>query len=213
MTAPLRLIKIPRDLTSAREAIAKVVGPGEKMHFLTFMQQVPATGRLLALAWAEALAPLADAWFGEPAVSVLQLGTVRHHTTRAAERAPWHCDANFFGGAGGRGLTFWLTLDDAGRTAPGVEFEFDGQAMTPVVPAGSALMFGPHVKHRTQLIDGDRISVEFRCSPRRLLEASGVLRSLAVVATELRDGGRWLCLRQGDEVLHSERIDQATVRL
>jgi len=145
------------------------------MRFVRLAAICGQAAKRLLLAWAESIEPIASEYFGEPAAAVLPLGTVRHHSTTAIERAPWHVDLVFFRPVEGRGVTAWLTFDDVGKTAPGIEFEFEGRSMIPLVPAGAGLMFGPRVKHRTQLIDGDRISVEFRCVP----------------AAMVRDGNDW----------------------
>lgn len=191
-TRPFEMIAIRRDLSSLREAVAAAVPPGQKAYLSRFLADQRAAGRLLILAYGETLAPMADRFFGEPAVSILTLGTVRHHTTHAAERAPWHADNVFFRGANGRGVTFWLTFNDAGETAPGLEFETADGPICPIVPAGSALMFGPNVRHRTQPIGGDRVSVEFRCVPASETVRTPGYLDVIHLRTEQAGGSRWL---------------------
>jgi hypothetical protein len=118
----------------------------------------PATGYELLLIYAENIAGHAGQILGDHAALLLPLGTARHNVAPATDMHPWHTDARFFK-PHGHGVTTWLTLDDVGETAPSIEF--GGGA--PILPAGTALMFGSNVRHRTQPISGDRVSVEFRC--------------------------------------------------
>jgi hypothetical protein len=163
-TMPFTVLPFPSATPDIRQVVAGLLQPGGKMSFARFCHARRDVGIPLIFGFAQALAHHAETLFGEPAIMGLPAGTLRYHGSEQADFAPWHTDAWFFRGDG-RGLTFWVTFDDVGETAPGVEFQVGDRTVSPRVPAGHALMFGPHVRHRTQTIHGDRISVEFRCVP------------------------------------------------
>ncbi len=110
------------------------------------------------------LAPYAAERFSRPAALLIDFCTLRHNRTGAVEIHPMHTDARFFGRKG-EGLTFWCPLDEVGTTAPGVTLLLDGREVTPKLGPGQALVIPPEVQHRTQAIDGERVSIEFRCVP------------------------------------------------
>lgn len=144
-----------------RSRIAAMVD-GRKAALGACWSRDPDAAVALVVAFFAHLAPTAAAAFGgrEPAL-LLGVCTLRHHRTGDAERAPWHTDARFFP-PDGVGLTFWCPADLVGPGVPGVEFR-DGSV--PAIGPGHALVIPPDVEHRTQPIDGERLSFEARCSP------------------------------------------------
>jgi hypothetical protein len=120
----------------------------------------PAMGVEMVVGFFDMLAPTAVARLGGPVALLLDFCSFRHHRCGDAERAPWHTDARFFQ-PNGNGLTFWCPLDRIGPGVPGVEFR-DG--VVPGLGPGEALVIPPDVEHRTEVLDGERLSIEFRCA-------------------------------------------------
>lgn len=143
------------------------------------------------------LAPVAAARFGGPAALLLWVCSIRHHRPGNAEHAPPHIDATFFP-PGGDGLTFWCPLDVVGETAPGVTFHTPNGECTPRVGPGQALVVPPDIPHHTQRLDGERVSVEFRCAPAKRLPL-GLSGRIAVL-----NGGpdRRLLIAPPDQLVH-----------
>ena len=119
--------------------------------------------------------------FGERAALILGVCSIRHHRRGDAEHAPRHTDSNFFP-PHGLGLTFWCPLDADGETAPGVTFFMDDGEYTPRIGPGSALVVPPMLAHQTQALDGERVSVEFRCAPVSRLPVNVGTSRIAIVA-------------------------------
>lgn len=204
MRPPYIELPFPRATPEVRSSIAGLVPPGGKITFAKLCEERPKTGYQLLLGFAEKLSTHADAALGERAALILPLGTVRHNSAVQTDLHPRHTDRSFFQPAG-HGLTFWVTFDDVGETAPSIEFDVDDQAHVACVRAATALMFLSNVRHRTQCLNGERISVEFRCMPVSARSAD-VLSVLQVMVEEGPAGRRMVVSRDGTE-LHSARIE------
>lgn len=193
MTGPsYKVLPFPRAAAAIRDQIVGLLPGGGKMPLAKFCSLRPQLGRELVMGYGEALAPHAEAMLGEPVVMALPIGVVRHNSAAQTDMHPWHTDAWFFKEAGGRGVTFWLTFDDVGETAPGLEFETAGQSEVPRVPAGTALMFGSEVRHRTQTVGGARVSIEFRCAPASARTGSWL--DVIQASVEANEDGRFVVL-------------------
>ena len=164
MSVPYTAIPVPRATPHVRRHIASLMPGGGKMKFSELCLTRPRVGHELLMGWADRLFPHAYKAFGEPVATVYAIGTVRYNTAEQTDFHQWHTDDWFFE-PHCTGVTFWLTFDDVGVSAPSLEFDADGESHVPVVPAGTALMFNSKIKHRTQEISGERVSVEFRCAP------------------------------------------------
>lgn len=156
----IQIVEIP---PFDRSRVAAMV-MGRKSNLLAALPNDPAGVTALAGIFFQHLAPIAAERFGEPAALFLGVSTLRHHKPGDAEHAPLHTDARFFPPSG-IGLTFWCPLDNVGEHAPGVTLFTDDGEITPRIGPGSALVVPPTLPHQTQALDGERLSIEFRCTP------------------------------------------------
>lgn len=174
---PMRTVSFP---PFDRDRVATMV-KGRKSNLLAALPDDPAGVAAVVRTFFRHLAPIATERFGEPAALILGICTIRHHKPGDAEHAPRHVDANFFPPTG-FGLTFWCPLDVIGETSPGVTFFTEDGEVTPKVGPGSALVVPPTLPHQTQALDGERLSVEFRCAPMRRLPINVGESRIAIVA-------------------------------
>lgn len=206
MRIPYIKLPFPCATPEVRSSIAGLVPSGGKITFAQLCEERPKTGYQLLLGFAEQLSARADTALGERAALILPLGTVRHNSAVQTDLHPWHTDRSFFQPAG-HGVTFWVTFDDVGETAPSIEFDVDDQVHVACVKAGTALMFLSNVRHRTQRLNGERISVEFRCMP--VSARSDEVRSVLQVMVEERASGRRMVISRGGTELHSTFVSAA----
>ena len=175
----MQIVEIPR---IDRQRVAAMVR-GPKCNLLDALKTDPEYTGSLTMLFFRSMAAHAERQFGEPCALFLAVCTIRHHRPGTSDHhAPAHTDAGFFK-PHGRGLTFWCPLDTVGPGVPGVTCRVDGVETTPRLGPGQALVIPPDVEHRTQPIDGERISVEFRCTPRSQVPGNVAMSRIAV-----RDG-------------------------